>query len=152
MRGQRGFSYPIAMFLVAVLGLISARALENILIQEKRSREAELLSVGKAYRDAIRRYYEGSPGTVKKYPENLTLLLLDPRPTRPSRPLRKLFRDPITGSTDWGLITTETGAIKGVYSRSGLKPVKADGFAAEFSHFKDAQRYSDWVFVYEGVQ
>ena len=149
LRRQQGFSYPVAMFLVALLALVSVRALENSLTAERRSKEAELLSVGSAYRNAIQNYYENSPGTAKTYPPDLEALLLDRRANRLRRPLRKLYRDPITGSPDWGIVRTESGAVKGVYSLSTRKPFKSDGFAPELSGFFNAKQYRQWLFVYE---
>lgn len=149
MVSQRGFSYPIALFLVALMAIVSVRALENTMTAERRAKEQELLVVGQAYRDAIRNYYDNSPGTLKAYPPDLQALLLDARATRLRRPLRKLYRDPITASTEWGIVRTESGAVKGVYSLSGLKPFKTDGFARELASFKDAHQYQQWQFVYE---
>ncbi len=146
---ETGFSYPIALFLVAVVGLMSARAVEHSATMERRLREAELLSIGKAYRDVIRSYYEGSPGTAKTYPDTLEALLSDPRATRLRRPLRKLYRDPINGGAAWGIVRDEAGLIKGVYSTSQRKPIKTDGFPMELIGFANAKTYSEWVFVHE---
>lgn len=149
MHAQRGFSYPIAIFLVALVAIISVRALENTMTAERREKERDLLVAGQAYRDAIRTYYDNSPGTSKTYPPDLQALLLDARATRLRRPLRKLYRDPITASSEWGIVRTDSGAVKGVYSLSGLKPFKTDGFPAELDSFKGARQYKQWQFVYE---
>ncbi|MET0264254.1 MAG: type II secretion system protein [Duganella sp.] len=137
------------MFLVAVLSIISVRALDNTLTRERRDKEAQLLDVGQAYLQAIQRYYEGAPGSVQSYPLKLEDLLLDVRLTRPTRPLRKLYRDPITGSSEWGLVLEENGGIKGVYSLSNARPFKQDGFREQLQSFTGAARYSDWKFVYQ---
>lgn len=149
MRREGGFSYVIVMFLVAVLSIISVRALETTLTRERRDKEAQLLEVGTAYMNAIRLYYEGAPGSAKGYPEELKELLKDNRLTRPTRPLRKLYRDPITGSTQWGLVLDANKHVTGVYSLSNARPFKQDGFPDELAAFKEAQRYSDWKFVYQ---
>jgi type II secretory pathway pseudopilin PulG len=146
---QRGFSYLIAMFLVAAVALVSTRALENTLTAERREKERDLLAVGQAYRNAIRSYYLDSPGTAKVYPPELQALLLDSRTSRMNRRLRKLYRDPITGGVEWGVIRTDDGRIKGVYSLSGLKPLKTDGFPSELKSFAHASHYSQWLFVFE---
>lgn len=149
MRLQRGFSYPIALFLVAVVTIVSVRALENTMTAERREKEQDLLVIGQAYRNAIKTYYDNSPGTSKTYPPDLQALLLDARATRLRRPLRKLYRDPVTTSTEWGIVHTESGAIKGVYSLSTLKPFKSDGFPDELKSFINARQYKQWQFVYE---
>src|SRR5471032_148267 len=104
MRRQQGFSYVIVMFLVAVLSIVSVRALENTLTAERRDKEAQLLMIGQAYADAIAAYYNGSPGTEKRWPKKPDDLLLDARANSIVRPLRKLYRDPITGSKVWGYV------------------------------------------------
>lgn len=148
MRREGGFSYLVVMFLVAVSAIVSVRALENTLTAERRDKEAELLRVGLAYREAIRSYYDDSPGTAKVYPAELKSLLMDPRTTSLRRHLRKLYRDPITGSTDWGIVHSASGTVMGVYSLSTLEPFKKDGFAPELGGFANAKQYKKWLFVY----
>jgi type II secretory pathway pseudopilin PulG len=156
MRRQQGFTYVIVMFLVAVVSIISVRAMENTKTTLRREKEAELLLVGQLYRNAIRSYYENSPGSLKAYPKKgdfgdpMDLLVLDGRTTRPQRHLRKRFRDPITGSKDWGIVYSGDSII-GVYSLSTQEPIKKDGFPPELAAFKDAKTYTAWQFVYQPV-
>jgi len=136
------------MFLVGVLSIVSVRAIESTLTRERRDHEADLLARGTAYRNAIRQYYLGGPGSAQSYPKELKELLYDQRLTRPTRPLRKLYRDPMVRSGEWGLVHNEAGDLIGVYSLSKVRPVKRAGFPKEFANFANAQRYSDWKFVY----
>ncbi|MYM27954.1 type II secretion system protein [Duganella sp. CY15W] len=147
MRHQQGFSYVMVMFLVALLSIVSVRALENSMMTERRQKEAQLLQVGKAYRDAIGAYYNNSPGTAKQFPRTVDELLFDNRLTRVQRPLRKLYYDPMTGSATWGYIYQNERLI-GVYSLSTLKPLKRDGFSEEQRSFKNAASYQNWRFIY----
>jgi type II secretory pathway pseudopilin PulG len=151
MRRQQGFSYVVVMFVVAVLSIMSVRALEVSLMTERRDKERQLLWVGKAYADAIKRYYLGSPGTSQVLPANVKDLLLDQRANSIRRPLRQLYRDPITGSTEWGYLYKDDKLI-GVYSLSTLRPLKRDGFLPEQAGFKDAPTYQNWRFVYDPVK
>lgn len=144
-----GFSYLIALFLVAVLSVITIRAMENLATSARRDKEAELLAIGMEYRRAIVMYYQNSPGTAKAYPKKLDDLLLDARATKISRPLRRLYRDPMTNQTDWGLIKANDGGVMGVYSLSTGKPIKRKGFAPELSMFEVAVTYQDWKFSYQ---
>ena len=146
---EQGFSYVVAMFLVAVLAILSLRGLENSLTKKRRDKEAELLFVGQAYREAIRRYYEETPGSAKMYPPDIDALLLDSRATTTHRPLRRRYRDPITGSDQWGIVQTADGKVMGVYSLSLQQPIKIGGFPIELMTFKDAKHYRDWQFVYQ---
>lgn len=148
MRKQQGFSYVVVMFLVAVLSMISVRALENTQMDERRWKEAQLLKVGKAYRDAIEAYYLNTPGTGKALPGSVNDLLLDQRISKAVRPLRRPYRDPITGSATWGYIYKDDRLV-GVYSLSKLKPLKQDGFIDEQVKFKNAASYQNWRFVYD---
>jgi type II secretory pathway pseudopilin PulG len=148
MRREQGFSYVIVMFLVAVLSIVSVRGLENSLTAERREKEADLLRVGQAYRNAIMDYYQSSPGTEKALPAKPEDLLLDQRATRTRRPLRKLYRDPITGAKEWGYVYKDDRLI-GVYSLSTAKPLKREGFPLELMNFKDAATYQNWRFVYD---
>lgn len=149
LRKKNGFSYVIVMFLVAVISILTVRALENIQTRERRQKEAELLWIGQAYLAAIRSYYENSLGTEKIFPANLDSLLLDDRGTRIRKPLRRAYRDPMTNSTEWGLVKSKEGRIIGVFSTSTMKPIKTDGFPEDLAQFKNAAKYSDWRFVYQ---
>ncbi len=149
MKKQGGFTYVIAMFLVAALAVIAGRAMENSQTRERRAKEAELLIVGQAYRSAIRQYYQNTPGFDKRYPTSLRALLQDERATRMTRPLRKLYRDPITGSAEWGLVEAPDGGVMGVYSLSFRQPIKIDGFTPDLADFANVKKYQDWKFVYQ---
>ena len=66
----------------------------------------------------------------------------------PVRHLRKLYRDPITGEEEWGLVEAPGGGVMGVYSRSEDAPVKSGNFSPKNQEFNDQPRYSDWKFVH----
>ncbi|MGZ5198329.1 MAG: type II secretion system protein [Telluria sp.] len=146
---QGGFSYVVALFFVAIASILSLRAMENTLIAERRDKELELLWRGTAYRDAIKDYYLNSPGSAKGYPRELKDLLLDTRRVRTARPLRKMYRDPMTDDGMWVLVRNEAGDLIGVRSASSVKPLKQGGFSTELANFTNAQHYSDWNFVYQ---
>ncbi len=148
-RRQQGFTYLLALFAMAALAILTTRALENFQMTERREREMALLEIGSAYRAAIEMYYEQSPGTQKAYPRDLATLLLDTRAVRIRRPLRRLYRDPVSASAEWGIVRASDGGIMGVFSLSDRAPVKTDGFASAFEHFVGAASYRDWKFVYE---
>jgi len=148
MRAQGGFSYVVVMFLVAISAVVAVRALENTLVTEQRNKEDELLWRGMAYLKAISQYYQNSPGAAKGYPVELKDLLHDTRLVRPTRPLRKLYRDPMT-EAEWAVLRDEGGAVIGVYSTSQTRPIKRAGFPPELQHFMNAQHYSDWKFVFK---
>lgn len=147
-RSQLGFTYVIALFMTAALSILALRALEVTATNERRQRELELLWVGEAYRNAIRQYYLGSPGYQKQYPPDLQALLFDSRTTRPSRPLRKLYMDPMRNTNQWGIVHAPDGGIMGIYSLSTVKPIKVENFPIEQFDFINATSYKDWRFVF----
>lgn len=147
---QRGFSYVVVMFMVAFLAIVSVRALEHAKTAERRDKEAQLLWTGMAYRNAIAAYYYEASGSTKKYPPDFAALLHHTEGlSNPTRPLRKRYRDPITGSKEWGEVRNEDGMLIGVYSLSQQTPVKRNGFPPELAAFKDAKKYSEWKFVFK---
>lgn len=150
MRREQGFSYVVVMFLVAIVALLTARALENGLTSARRDKEAELLWVGRTYRDAIGDYYRSTPGSEKKFPKNLVDLLEDKRDSGAlRRSLRKVYRDPISGAKEWGEVKTEKGELIGVYSLSTQRPLRRKGVGPDLLGFDDAATYQQWRFIYK---
>ena len=146
MQRQRGFSYVIAMFLVAMLSMFALKRLQVTITNERRDKEAQLLSVGLAYRNAIRAYYENAPGGGRTYPPDLESLMDAPGTTL-HRYLRKLYRDPMTGNP-MGMIPAPDGGVMGVYSTSQQQPIKTGNFPDEIAEFVHAKTYQEWRFVY----
>ena len=66
-------------------------------------------------RNAIRNYYELSPGS-KRFPQKLGDLLKTSA-CDTAAPPRKLYLDPMTDKPDWNVITDTNGRIVGVASR-----------------------------------
>jgi len=148
MRRQAGFTYLGVLFLVALMGLAMASFGTVAAMERRREREAQLLFVGHQFRRAIELYYEGSPGGMKRYPPNLDALLQDPRTPTIRRHLRRIWRDPITGQPQWGMVEAPGGGVMGVFSLSGEKPVKRANFDGDDVDFEGKTSYSDWKFAY----
>jgi hypothetical protein len=144
-RRSRGAALLLTMFLVAAIGIMLTVAGRVWRTEMLREREAELLVVGSEIARAITRYHAVS----LQYPENLNQLLLDTRQQNTVRYLRRLYRDPITGSKTWGLIKDVNGRITGVYSLGKGEPLKQAGFETAQAKFKGAASYADWTFVAE---
>ena len=146
---QRGFTYLGALFLIVLMGLALAGTGELWSTASQRAKERELIWVGTQYARALRSYYQAPAAGVPFYPMELEELLEDHRHPSLRRHLRRLYPDPITGSTDWGLIRGYEDRIVGVYSRSDREPMKTAGFPPRWSSFEGARRYADWKFVAE---
>ena len=150
-RLQGGFTLLGLLFLVAGLGVAMAALGTMWHTAVQRERERDLLFVGDQYRQAIESFWRIPlpVGTPRRLPKNFSELLSDPRFPNAVRHLRRRYRDPMTGSTEWGLVKEPDGGISGVYSLSTEKPFKQVGFPAADAHFEGAQSYRDWVFRFD---
>lgn len=169
---EGGFAYLWVLAVVALMGLGLTLGVDIYTTSVTRDKEAELLAIGRQFRIAIGRYYEtqgggaqapgglpvaslGNAGPInpaqvaggRAYPASLDDLLKDNRSPGLKRHLRKIFIDPITGSTEWGLVRVG-GRIVGVHSTSARMPIKQDRFEADDMTFRGKEKYSDWVFTY----
>lgn len=146
---QAGFTYLAILFIVAIMGMALAAAGSVWHVAQQREKERELLYIGNQYRQAIALYYERSPGGAKQFPKKLEYLLQDNRMVTTQRYLRKIYRDPMTNSKNWGLVEGPNNTIMGVYSTSNAIPIKQANFDKADREFAGKMRYSDWVFIYE---
>jgi len=144
---ERGFTYLVLLAVVAAMGIVLAAAGEVWHMALKREKEQELLFVGDQFRRAFALYTQHTPGNARRYPLSLEELLKDSRSPGVARYLRKIYPDPITGSTQWGLIKGPNGEIFGIHSLSEDEPVKKSGFSLADLKFEGRTKYSDWVFM-----
>ena len=142
-----GFTYIGLLIAVALMGFGLAAYGELYSHAAQREKEAELLFIGAQFRDAIASYYNRSPGT-KSYPKKIDDLLEDNRFPMPQHHLRRLYRDPITETTEWALLEAPGGGFMGVYSRSEETPIKTGNFSPAEEAFESAEHYTKWVFAY----
>ena len=142
---QSGFTYVAFLMFVALSGAGLAAYGEFASHTAQREKEAELLFRGEQIRNAIASYYRKE----QRYPQALAELLEDKRFPMPVRHLRRLYRDPMSGETDWGLVEAPGGAgVMGVHSRSEDEPIKSGNFSAHNAEFEKATKYADWKFVH----
>jgi type II secretory pathway pseudopilin PulG len=141
---QRGFTYLGFLLFVAIAGAGLAAYSELASHAAQREKEAELLFRGEQYRDAIASYYKKE----QRYPKALAELLEDKRYPMPVRHLRRLYKEPITGQDEWGLVEAPGGGVMGVYSPSEEAPIKSGNFSPSNQEFADAPKYADWKFVH----
>ncbi len=143
---SNGFTYPVLLVVVAVLGLGLAKI--GPLWEEavRRDREQELLRVGELYAQALAEARRESPGGDGAYPSRLEDLLLDTRFVGTRRHLRRLLPDPLLPGRPWGLVRDARGAIIGVYSQDQRQPMAMVGLERGPVSLPPANRYSDWIF------
>jgi type II secretory pathway pseudopilin PulG len=147
--GQEGFTYFGILVLIVLIGLMLAAAGQVVSTQAQRERETELLFIGHQYRDAIARYFRAN----HRWPTVLADLVADSNgaPTE-QHFLRHLYPDPMTRATDWTLLPAPNGGFMGIASSSTRAPIKHAGFDAQDMDFDQAEKYSDWTFLYQPVR
>ena len=145
---QQGFTYLALLLMVAMMGAtlaLTGHLWKKTMQQQK---ERELLFIGNQFRRAILLYYERTPSVVKQFPKDLNDLIKDNRYPSVQRYLREIYRDPITGNKEWGIIKAPEGGIMGVHSLSNNAPQKVGNFSAQYAEFANSQQYSSWRFIY----
>lgn len=143
---SRGFTYLWVLLIIAALGAGAGATVQVWTIAGQREREAELLFVGEQYARAIASYVAAD--ATRTYPKSFEELLADRRLPVVRRHLRRLYRDPMTGGSEWGIVRV-AGGIAGVYSRSQARPMKRAGFKERHAHFAEASTLADWKFTAE---
>lgn len=143
-----GFTYLGLLILLAIMGIVSAAAVQMGVAVHRRTAEEALLDVGREFSRALESYRRATPSGVVNEPMTLKDLLKDPRLPGTVRHLRKLFNDPITGQQEWGLLRSEdTQRIVGVFSLSEARPIKIANFDLRLRRFEGKLSYQAWVFT-----
>lgn len=101
MRRPRGYTLVALIMGMTIMAILIAAVLPLASTEAQRDKEDELIFRGFQYAEGIRNFrrrYGRYPNTLKE--------MFEIRP----RTLRKLWKDPMTNSDKWGLITLTTGA------------------------------------------
>ncbi|MET0983095.1 MAG: type II secretion system protein [Telluria sp.] len=145
---EAGFTYVGLVVFVAILGMVGAATLKVDGLLRRAQAEQELLEIGAAFSEALRSYAAATPQGFPPVPPTLQDLLKDPRFPGTRRHLRKIFVDPITGSTEWGVqYQGDKVGVLAVYSLSQAQPLKLANFDARFQNFENKERLSEWKFT-----
>jgi hypothetical protein len=135
---------------VAVIGVAATASVSLGATTTRRQAEQELLAIGMEFRRALHSYAGVPPGMGAapgaRGPRSLDDLLRDPRVPGLRRHLRQLYADPMTGKSEWGLVTDPQGYIVGVHSLAEGRPIRRTGFDPALPLFDDAPDYRQWVF------
>jgi type II secretory pathway pseudopilin PulG len=143
---HQGFTYIGVLVIMMVMLMVMGAASEVWHSVMQHEKEQQLLFVGHQFRSAIAKYYLKSGN---KYPPSIDDLLESTNlGGKNVRFLRKLYLDPMTGNTQWGLVKGLDAKIIGVYSLSEEMPYKTTGFSDADAKFEGAEKYSDWKFVF----
>lgn len=148
MNRQCGFTYLGLLFGIAFFGLMLAGTGEVWQLTARREREEQLLFIGREFSHALAAYHDATPDgqpPPPSWPRKLEDLVEDRRLPMVRRHLRRIYVDPMTGTTEWGLV--KAGAdIVAIHSLSAAPPLKQAGFRAGQEDFAGAQTYAQWIF------
>jgi type II secretory pathway pseudopilin PulG len=145
---QGGFTYLGLIILVTVIGMVGAATLKIDALLRRAAAEEELLGIGAEFSAALASYAAATPKGQLPHPPTLQELLKDPRTPALRRHLRKIFVDPVTGSTRWGIVYVgDQAGVLAVYSLSQAKPLKIGNFDARFAGFENKAHLSEWKFT-----
>ncbi len=139
---SRGFTYLMVLLWVAISGVMLMALSRAWLLESRRERDTELIYRGEQIRAALNAYAAVPVSTgASRAPTRLEDLLEDRRSGQVVRHLRRVWRDPITNSPNWGLVKDANGGIVGVYSVSKRLPLLAP---------QGVKRYDEWRFGGDG--
>ena len=150
-RNEAGFTYVGLVFFVAMLGLVGAATLKVDALLRRAAAEQDLLEIGAEFSEALRSYAAATPRGYPPVPPTLQDLLKDPRFPGTRRHLRKIFVDPVTGKSEWGIVYQgDKVGVLAVYSLSQAQPLKLANFDARFQNFENKEHLSEWTFTATG--
>lgn len=135
----------VTVAVVAVMLMETGTLWSSVL---QREHELELLARGNEIRRAIGLYYKAG----NAFPKSLEELVLDRRQPTVKRYLRRVYTDPLTGTTEWGVVPGPGDTIMGVFSQAKGTPFKQGNFAVINQSFTGQGSYQGWVFLYGSVQ
>ena len=149
---QSGLTLVELIVAVAILSVLSLLALPLAKVQVKRERERELRSALREIRTAIDRYKEAADRNIfqvelnsEGYPKDLEVLVEGvPMANSPDgkmlKFLRRVPRDPMTNSTDWGLRSYQDPPDSTSWGGENV----FDVYSKSLGTALDDSRYSEW--------
>lgn len=143
---QRGYILVATLFMTFVVGVLLLALARWWQVESQREKERELLWIGAQFRAALASFAAATPAGGSIRPSGLADLVRDDRTVPPGRHLRRVYVDPMTASTDWGIVRAADGTITALHSTSDAKPLNADGSSPRFRAFENTRRYSEWRF------
>lgn len=161
LKQSSGFAYVMLLVAVAVLSVFAAGSLQLGSQLSRQHAEQALLDIGGEFQRALYSYSGTTAASVggvnaavnlARGPRTLEELLRDARTAGTKRHLRQLYVDPMTGSTQWGVVKDPAGFILGIYSKSSERPIKQTNFDMFQAHLEDAESYSKWIFGLPSAQ
>lgn len=145
-RRERGATYLLLLFLLAVLAAGMAAIGTNWAVATQREREAELLFRGTQFSRALASWRDASAQAQPRAPRHLEELLIDTRSSPPRHHLRQLYRDPFTGRPDWELLRDAQGRIVALASTARLPALRRVQVRLRPGAEPSLPTVGDWLF------
>lgn len=150
-RHQRGLTMVELIFTVTIVSILSLAALPLARVSIKRQKEVELRRSLREIREAIDRYKDASDrGFVEVkfgsdgYPPDLETLVKGVTQLnavdKKLRFLRRIPKDPMTGTTEWGLRSSQDSPDSTSFGGQNVYDVYSKSTATAL----DGTKYSDW--------
>lgn len=144
---QRGLTYLLLLFILAVGGAGMAALGERWQIAAQREREAELHFRGGQFSQALASWRDTPAAGREPAPRTLQELLTDKRVSPPVHHLRQLYTDPFTSQADWELLRNPQGLIVAVASRSRQPALRRQGLQLRAGSNPAEPAVGDWLFA-----
>jgi general secretion pathway protein G len=151
--GQRGYTFVEVAIVAAIIAILASAVLPLAKVTIQRNREIELRRALREMRTAIDKYKDAAdqnliaepPITAEGYPPTLETLVegapaANDTTGKKLRYLRRIPRDPMTKSTEWGMRSSRDDANSKAWGGQNVYDVytKYDGTAL------DGTKYTDW--------
>ena len=152
-RGQRGYTFVEIAIVAAIIAILASAVLPLAKVTMQRNREIELRRALREMRTAIDKYKDAAdqnliaepPITAEGYPPTLDTLVdgvlaANDTTGKKLRYLRRIPRDPMTKSTEWGMRSSRDNPDAKSWGGQNVYDVytKYDGTAL------DGTKYTDW--------
>jgi len=135
--GQRGFILALLLGMMMVMAILLTKAVPSAIVEVQRGAEEELIFRGEAMAKGIRLYQQRT-GT---YPTRLEDLMKQRPPV-----LRKLYKDPMTPSGEWDLVTAVMPGSSGDKTGLPIAGVRSKCQRDSIKMYKGKTMYSEWLF------
>lgn len=148
---QQGLTLVELIFTVAIISILSLAALPLARVSIKRDKELDLRRALREVREAIDRYKDASDrGFIEVkfgsdgYPPDLETLVKGVTQLnavdKKLRFLRRIPKDPMTGTTEWGLRSSQDSPDSTSYGGQNVYDIYSKSTATAL----DGSKYSDW--------